>query len=109
MHPAAFHRALAEVVFDEDVPELSERRSDVVDFTVAQIASMPPHLRLGIDGVAHLLAARSGARPTPALASRWAQSRLQPIRQYLRLVRSFVLFGGGELAMAPTARVDAAP
>jgi len=72
-------------------------------FVDGRIRSMPLHLRIGIAAVEAMLIARSttrtGRRPARLDAAslqpvvrRWKHSRLGPVRQYVRLVSSLVIF-----------------
>ncbi|HTK16384.1 MAG TPA: hypothetical protein VL769_08335 [Acidimicrobiia bacterium] len=71
------------------------------------LASMPEHLRAGVlaesllfgarPRLAHALGRSDDAR-LPARIERWRTSRIDFVRQYVRLLHSLVLFGENELA-----------
>src|SRR5207244_6887893 len=84
-------------------PVAGEDLERVTGFVDGRIESMPAHLRLGVEAVEILLAFRATARTgrSPArlgedalisLVGAWERSRLGPVRQYVRLVRSLAVF-----------------
>jgi hypothetical protein len=98
---AGYHAAVASVLAGAEPPSASPAaRDEVVRFVTGRIAAMPLHLGLGLDAVAALLAASTAGRP-PDLArlERWASSPIGPVRQYVRAVRSLVLFAAYELSV----------
>ena len=82
-----------------------EVRAAVESYIEGALRSMPQHLRAGLAGESLLLggwAALSPARgrSRTALLDRlesWDASRLDVVRQYVRLLRSLVLFAENEL------------
>jgi hypothetical protein len=90
----------------ENVPP--ERRVAVADYVDGVLRAMPEHLRLGVAGESVVLG--SGAWIANRLGSRrsfgdrleaWERSRIGPIRQYVRLLSSLVIFSSEELAPGP--------
>ena len=86
-----------------------ERRPAVADYVDGVLGDMPELLRLGVAGESVVLgsgvwlATRLGSRRE--LADRlehWERSRIGPIRQYVRLLSSLVIFSSEELAPTPT-------
>jgi hypothetical protein len=89
-------------------PEIDpETRVAVEDYVDRTLAEMPEHLRLGVAAESMVFGARS--RVEDALGrldrarllrrlDRWKASSLDPIRQYVRLLESLVLFAENELA-----------
>ena len=103
------HRAVASTLAEVDVPALDDRsRAEVATFVDGQLRALPTHLALGVRAVATLLVvavvARRG-RPfgslhparRRAIVERWGASALPPVRLYVRLIRSLVVYGGHEL------------
>ena len=82
-----------------------EVRAAVESYIEGALRSMPQHLRAGLAGESLLLGgwaalARIGGRSRTALLDRlesWDASRLDVVRQYVRLLRSLVLFAENEL------------
>lgn len=79
-----------------------EVRAGVEAFVDASLRHMPEHLRAGVVAGSVTLAAGSlGARllgrPLAAYAEALERSPLPPVRQYVRLLRSLVLFAEQEL------------
>ena len=88
-----------------------DRRPAVADYVDGVLRAMPEHLRLGVAGESVVLGAgawvadRLGS--SRSFASRiegWEHSRVGPIRQYVRLLSSLVIFSSEELAPASTDR-----
>jgi hypothetical protein len=84
------------------------RRIALEGYVDGVLRAMPEHLRFGVAaesivlGGGELLARRLGSRRS--LADRlvsWEHSRIGPIRQYVRLLSSLVIFAGEELAPEP--------
>lgn len=86
-------------------------RSAVEAYVSTTLQSMPEHLRAGVAaesivlGASSWLASRTGRLGESALESRvrarvtrWKTSKIDPIRQYVRLLESLVLFAENELA-----------
>jgi hypothetical protein len=90
-------------------------RSSVEAFVDGSLRDMPEHLRAGVAGESVLLGTyvlalrRTGRLPegdSHALAARlesWESSRIGVLRQYVRLMRSLVVFAENELAPAGAA------
>jgi hypothetical protein len=83
------------------------RRSQIEDYVDNALRSMPEYLRAGVASESLLfgawprLEALLGRHDTPALRARverWKASRFDPVRQYVRLLQSLVLFAENELA-----------
>jgi len=104
----AFRRAVvATVLEDAAAPATEDVAEDVQGFVADGVGAMPLHLRLGVFSLEVLLAmdtlARSG-KPFPRLGSdqrlarvrSWETSRLGPANQFVRLIRSLVLFAAHE-------------
>ena len=112
MPPHTFRRAVvATVLSDAAAPEAGDVEDDVQRFVADGIGAMPPHLRLGVRALEVLLAAATVLRsrhdlarlgPDERLAQvrSWETSRLGPANQYVRLIRSLVLFAAHERAVA---------
>jgi hypothetical protein len=84
------------------------RRPAVAAYVDSVLRSMPEHLRLGVAGESVVLGAgtwmadRLGSRRTFAeRIEAWERSPIGPIRQYVRLLSSLVIFSSEELAPAP--------
>lgn len=87
-----------------------EVRSAVFTYVDRSLRSMPEHLRAGV--AAESLALGAWVRLQRTLGARrddfasqldgWEGSRLGPVRQYVRLLRSLVLFAECELSPART-------
>ena len=82
-----------------------EVRSGVLTYVDRSLRSMPEHLRAGVAAESLVLGAwvrlRQTLTPGDDLGSRleaWEDSRLSPVRQYVHLLRSLVLFAEHELA-----------
>jgi hypothetical protein len=81
------------------------RRLAVEGYVDGVLRSMPEHLRMGVAaesivlGSGEWLARRLGSRRS--LSERiegWEQSSIGPVRQYVRLLSSLVIFAGEELS-----------
>lgn len=105
---------VATLLEDAGVPVDPMLERDVRGFVDDGLSAMPSHLRAGVASVAAMLRLRSRARwgkpferlgPTERrLAIRsWEGSRLVPVRQYMRLLRSLVLFAAYERPVAADA------
>ena len=98
---------------------LSEAQADeavtsrVVAFADSRVRELPTHIRLGVEAVelmlgptAYIYAGRPFAAMDvtgrAALIAKWERSPLTPMRQYVRMMRSFVLFAAHELAGTET-------
>lgn len=80
---------------------------EVEEFVAEGLRRMPPHLRLGVGSIVRVLMllsfarrGRSFGRLEPAerreALRSWGASPLDPVRQYVRLMRSLVLFAANE-------------
>ena len=87
------------------------RRSEIEDYVDGALRSMPEYLRAGVAteslcfGVWPLLLRSVGRLDRRSLEKRiegWKASRIDPIRQYVRLLQSLVLFAEHELAAEST-------
>jgi hypothetical protein len=94
-----FVDALADSIDAHEEPEVRRRVADWVD---GSLATMPQHLRLGVLAESLLLAAYTAVpgRSVADLPAALERSPLMPMRQYVRLFRSLVLFAAQELAPA---------
>lgn len=100
-----FERRVVEALMRPDLDEST--RSSVLAHVELSLRSMPEHLRLGVLGESLLLgapalAARTAGRFDPATLDRrvagWRTSRIDLVRQYVRLLGSLVLFAEEEHA-----------
>ena len=90
-------------------PDLDERgRADVEAYVDSALRVMPPHLRAGVTAESLAFGAwpslqRVLGRLDPATVDRaveWCRtSRIDVVRQYVRLLESLVLFAENELAL----------
>lgn len=85
-------------------------RSDVETFVDGSLRAMPRHIRAGVLvgslGLSTWVRLWRPPTTTTGLADRvhrWESSPLGPVRQYVRMFRSLVLFSEYELAPEPTA------
>ena len=100
-----FERQVVEAMMDPALP--ADARADVAAYVDESLRSMPEYLRLGVVGetvlfgsvpwLAHL-AGRSDPRAVTRRIERWSTSAFDPLRQYVRLLHSLVLFAENELA-----------
>jgi hypothetical protein len=83
-----------------------EERSAVEQYVDESLQSMPEHLRIGVAAESLLFGAwprlqealgRYDRRSMDARVERWKASRFDPVRQYVRLIQSLVLFAQHEL------------
>ena len=79
-----------------------ERRAAIESFVDRTLRSMPEHLRAGVAAESILLGAWDGlrrrGRPEPVDLAALDGSRIDVVRQYVRLLRGLVLFAECELA-----------
>lgn len=77
----------------------TRRRRDIEGFVDGALRAMPEHLRFSIGSASLALSGWARAlRPAPAALVRSLDaSPIAPIRQYVRLFRSLVLFAENEL------------
>ena len=82
-------------------------RSAIESYVAATLHSMPEHLRAGVAAESIVLGGRSWLedragrlddRRVQARVARWKNSKVDPVRQYVRLLESLVLFAENELA-----------
>jgi hypothetical protein len=90
-------------------------RSSVESFVDGSLRDMPEHLRAGVAGESLLLGSyvaalrRAGRLPDgdpralAALLDGWETSRIGVLRQYVRMMKSLVVFAENELAPAGAA------
>lgn len=85
-------------------------RSTIEVYVDGALRAMPEYLRVAVAAESVVLGAwagvqgrRGGSDPTALvhLLDRWEESRVGPVRQYVRLLRSLVLFAECELTPAP--------
>lgn len=97
-----FEREVVASLVTSTDPEL---RSAVLTYVDRSLQSMPEHLRAGVAAESLVLGTwvrlRQKLAPGDGLGSQldaWEDSRLSPVRQYVHLLRSLVLFAEHELA-----------
>src|SRR3954470_5790438 len=73
-----------------------ERRAAIAAFVDATLHDMPEHIRAGIAAASVALGGWSKVRPGGVGVESLDGSRLGPLRQYVRLFRSLVLFAEEE-------------
>ena len=87
------------------------RRSEVEDYVDGCLRSMPEYLRAGVAAESLFFSAwpllvrgfgRLDRRSLEKRIQGWEASRIDPIRQYVRLLQSLVLFAENELASGST-------
>lgn len=90
-----FERRVVEVLVTATDPTV---RAAVLDWVESSLAAMPEHLRAGVllESVAFAATAAVTGRLTADLVERLAASPIAPVRQYVRLLRSLVLFAEHE-------------
>ncbi|HYV60888.1 MAG TPA: hypothetical protein VFA62_12525 [Acidimicrobiia bacterium] len=96
-----------EVVASLVSPDLGEeQRAAVERYVDESLQSMPEHLRVGVAAESFLFGAwprlqealgRYDRRSMDTRVERWKASRFDPVRQYVRLIQSLVLFAEHEL------------
>lgn len=96
-----------EVVASLVSPDLGdEQRSAIERYVDESLQSMPEHLRVGVAAESVLFGAwprlqealgRYDRRSMDVRVERWKASRFDPVRQYVRLIQSLVLFAEHEL------------
>jgi len=109
-----FERRVVDALTDPSLPPAA--RADVAAYVEETLRSMPEHLRLGVAGESVLfgtlpwLQAKAGRLGPDAIErrlERWSTSGFDPLRQYVRLLHSLVLFAENELGcVKPEARAD---
>jgi len=100
-----FERELVRALVDPDLEPT--RRQAIESFVDASLCSMPQHIRLGVAAETMVLGTwpliglglgRLDQASLRGLAQRWGTSRLDPLRQYVRVFASLVAFAENELA-----------
>jgi hypothetical protein len=85
-------------------------RTAVESYVATTLHSMPEHLRAGVAaesialGLPSWIAHRTGRLDEQRLRTRiagWKTAKFDPVRQYVRLLQSLVLFAENELAAEP--------
>jgi hypothetical protein len=85
----------------------ADARAAVESYVASTLHSMPEHLRAGVAAESLVLGGwswienRTGRLDPGRLrtrVARWKTSKIDPIRQYVRLLQSLVLFAENELA-----------
>jgi len=85
----------------------ADARTAVESYVATTLQSMPEHLRAGVAAESIVLggwswladhAGRLDEGRLRARVARWKISKLDPVRQYVRLLDSLVVFGENELA-----------
>jgi hypothetical protein len=103
-----FEREVVRTLMDPSLDTAT--RAAVENYVDSSLQSMPEVLRAGVAaesfvlGVPARLSRLSGRFDARALERRvaaWKTSRIDPVRQYVRLIHSLVLFAENELAPAP--------
>jgi hypothetical protein len=96
------HEVVASMVAHRD----QQRRQAVEAYVDGALRAMPQHLRLGVAAESVVLGVmpafqrafgRLDATSMEAHLRRWSLSPLGPVRQYMRLLHSLVLFADHEL------------
>ncbi len=102
-----FERQVVSTLMDPSLDPTA--RAAVERYVDDTLRSMPEHLRAGValesvvfGGVPYLahLAGREDRSAIERRVERWKTSALDPLRQYVRLLHSLVLFAENELASA---------
>jgi hypothetical protein len=84
----------------------ADTRAAVEAYVAGTLQSMPEHLRAGVIAESLALGGRSWIEQRTgrfdrdrlrARLTRWKHSRIDPVRQYVRLLESLVLFAENEL------------
>ncbi len=110
-----FERQVVGTLMQPDLDAAS--RVAVESYVSTTLQSMPEHLRAGVAAESIVLGAtswlehRSGRLDAQRLrtrVARWKQSSIDPIRQYVRLLESLVLFAENEIVPEPTVIVETA-
>jgi hypothetical protein len=85
----------------------ADARTAVESYVASTLRSMPEHLRAGVAAESIVLggwswiedrAGRLDEQRLRARVARWKTSSLDPVRQYVRLLHSLVVFAENELA-----------
>jgi hypothetical protein len=103
-----FERQVVRTLMRPTLPE--DARAAVEAYVDRTLRSMPEHLRAGVAAESILFGAvpwfehvigRAPARSVERRVARWKTSAFDPLRQYVRLLHSLVLFAENELVPAP--------
>lgn len=96
----AFERRVVEALTTTPDPAA---RAAVLDWVDGSLRAMPEHLRTGVvlESVAFAVLGALTRRPVASLVASLAASPIAPVRQYVRLLRSLVIFAEHELAPVP--------
>jgi hypothetical protein len=85
----------------------ADARAAIESYVATTLHSMPEHLRAGVAAETIVLGSwswledrvgRFDERRVRARIARWKASKIDPVRQYVRLLESLVLFAENELA-----------
>ena len=85
----------------------ADARAAIESYVATTLHSMPEHLRAGVAAETIVLGSwswleyrvgRLDERRVRARIARWKASKIDPVRQYVRLLESLVLFAENELA-----------
>jgi hypothetical protein len=95
-----FERRFVDALVQSEDPAV---RARVHGWVASSLATMPQHLRLGVLCETAALSSWAAVRrvDVATLPTALERSPLMPLRQYVRLFRSLVLFAEQELAPAP--------
>ncbi len=100
-----FERQVVSTLMSPDLD--AGTRSAVESYVATTLRSMPEHLRAGVAAESIVLGGRSWLENRAGLldesrirtrVARWKASKFDPVRQYVRLLESLVLFAENELA-----------
>jgi hypothetical protein len=104
-----FEREVVAALVGSEDPRV---RSSVERFVDGSLRDKPEHLRLGLAGESMLLGAYAAALRAlgrldgdgalPALLRSWEAGPIGVVRQYVRAMRSLVIFAENELASPPS-------
>jgi hypothetical protein len=107
------NRTTAQTIIEADLPVVSPAVArDVEVWVENQMYNMPLHIKAGVALVAFVITVEATLRHgrpqwrLPAatrrrLLERWSNSRLVPVSQYVRLVRSLAVYGAYEHPAGP--------
>jgi hypothetical protein len=104
----SFERSVVGALMDPALDD--DRRRAITEYVDTNLRSMPEHLRAGVFAESIMLQTwvRLGTRPGTlderrlrTRVERWQHSRIDVVRQYVRLLQSLVLFAENGLVPAP--------
>ena len=104
-----FEREVVGALMQPDLD--ADTRAAVEAYVGSTLRSMPEHLRAGVIAESIALGSRSWMEQRAgrfdrarlhARLMRWKHSSIDPVRQYVRLLESLVLFAENELAPNPS-------